>query len=476
MRQKWILGVFVTITALIYSSELLRGQSNFFKKADVLKADHAIFKYDSSQVYWEIYYALNQSQLNYVQNDAGKLASLVLLQLQVYKDDTLWASRGWKTQNVIEDTTQLSQAVDLLDRVDLLVPEGNFSVTLKAQDLNNPSLADSVKFVALVTPFSPDTVSLSDVELASSIERKSVDKTSPFYKNTLMVIPNPKRLFGAQTERLYFYLESYYLLTSVPGDNYNIKYYVADLVGKSVEQISPVQQIRKKQYDSRVEFGSLNIGSLALGTYFFHFDLSDSAGNILASRSKKFFIYKPDTGLGGPTLAQNLDARILQSEFGTLSEAELEQEYKYVGYIMTSEHKQNYEALNTVNAKRRFLYLLWKAYDPKPKTLLNEFRREYMERVKYANENFETLKREGWHSDRGRVYIIYGKPTYVENHPNEENTKPYEVWNYDQIQGGVLFVFGDLTGFRNYELIHSTARGETHNAAYMQILRGGYGY
>jgi len=476
MRNRCFLWGLVSIAMLVPGPGFLWGQSNFNLGPDLLKADYAVFRYDSSQVYWEIYYALNQSQLSYLKNDAGVLSSDVLLQLRIYGNDTLWTTNAWKSQNSVQDSLQLAQRVDLLDKVNLLAPPGNYAITLMATDLNSPSLVDSVKFTAIITPFLTDMVALSDLELSTSITRKNVNRTSPFYKNTLMVIPNPAKVYGEKNERVYFYVESYNLLRGVPGESYGVAYYIADLLGKPVELVSPVRQQRKKQHASRVEFGSLNVGVLPSGTYFLHFNLSDSTGNLLASKSKKFFVYKAESEADKPLTAKDINAQLLKSEFGTMNETELEQEFKYTGYILSTEQKASYEELTSVDAKRRFLFMMWRAYDPEPNTLLNEFRRDYMARIQYANENFSTLRREGWHTDRGRVYIIYGKPNYVESHPNEENTKPYEIWNFDQIQGGVLFIFGDLTGFRNYELIHSTARGEIQNPNYMQILRGGFGF
>ena len=34
-------------------------------------------------------------------------------------------------------------------------------------------------------------------------------------------------------------------------------------------------------------------------------------------------------------------------------------------------------------------------------------------------------------TDMGRVFIKYGEPSTIEKHPNEKNTRPYEVWHYE---------------------------------------------
>ncbi|MDZ7765279.1 MAG: GWxTD domain-containing protein [Melioribacteraceae bacterium] len=77
--------------------------------------------------------------------------------------------------------------------------------------------------------------------------------------------------------------------------------------------------------------------------------------------------------------------------------------------------------------------------------------------------NLKILSGLGYKSDMGRIYLSYGDPDRIERFPNESNLKPYEIWHYDNIEGGVLFIFGDLSGFSEYELLHSTKRGEMYD-------------
>ena len=93
-----------------------------------------------------------------------------------------------------------------------------------------------------------------------------------------------------------------------------------------------------------------------------------------------------------------------------------------------------------------------------------------MKRVRVATNKYKSLSRKGWQSDMGRVYILYGEPSEIERHPNESNMKPYEVWKYNDIEGGALFIFGDLTGFKNYILLTSTKRGEIQDYNWQQTL------
>jgi GWxTD domain-containing protein len=93
---------------------------------------------------------------------------------------------------------------------------------------------------------------------------------------------------------------------------------------------------------------------------------------------------------------------------------------------------------------------LWKTKDPTPGTDRNELMDEYYSRVEYANKNFKHYL-QGWRTDMGMVFIIFGSPNNVDRHPFDIDAKPYEVWYYYQLNRQLVFV--DETGFGDYHLV-----------------------
>ncbi|MEE9226043.1 MAG: GWxTD domain-containing protein [Bacteroidota bacterium] len=92
----------------------------------------------------------------------------------------------------------------------------------------------------------------------------------------------------------------------------------------------------------------------------------------------------------------------------------------------------------------------WKRYDPSPNTVQNERMEEYYARVDYANKHFSHYI-DGWKTDMGMVFVIFGSPNNVDRHPFDHDRKPYEVWSYYDINR--QFVFVDETGFGDYRLV-----------------------
>ena len=80
----------------------------------------------------------------------------------------------------------------------------------------------------------------------------------------------------------------------------------------------------------------------------------------------------------------------------------------------------------------------WKAHDPTPGTAFNELEAEYYERADYAFEQFRSIgTRNGAATDRGKAYILFGKPESVKREYRSDGT--YEIWNYPNLKRSLVF-------------------------------------
>ncbi len=143
---------------------------------------------------------------------------------------------------------------------------------------------------------------------------------------------------------------------------------------------------------------------------------------------------------------------------------------KDVEYIITGDEKKAYKVLKTDEERENFIENFWRRRDPDPDTEENEYREEYYERIAYANEHFASGI-PGWKTDRGRIYITFGKPDGIESHPSggsydrpsyegggSTTTYPFEVWFYrhlDNVGDGIEIEFVDPTGTGEYRIARS---------------------
>ena len=108
---------------------------------------------------------------------------------------------------------------------------------------------------------------------------------------------------------------------------------------------------------------------------------------------------------------------------------------------------------------------------PDPSTIDNESRNETMIRVGFVNKKYSVGLKKGFETDRGRVYIVYGKPDEIMRDQYDGDIRPNEIWRYHNIEGGVIFVFCDVNGSSNFRLIHSTHSNELQNYRFIERMR-----
>ncbi len=119
-------------------------------------------------------------------------------------------------------------------------------------------------------------------------------------------------------------------------------------------------------------------------------------------------------------------------------------------YIANAQEMDELRKPTEYSEKLALFLDFWKKRDPSTATEENEIFNEYFRRVEFANKNFSNYL-EGWRSDMGMVYIILGAPDNIDRHPFDYNSKPYEVWEYFELNR--RFVFLDNTGFGDYRLV-----------------------
>src|ERR1700677_4278053 len=118
-----------------------------------------------------------------------------------------------------------------------------------------------------------------------------------------------------------------------------------------------------------------------------------------------------------------------------------------VPYIITDEETKAFKSLSNDEERDAFIEQFWLRRNPNPDSPENEFREEHYRRIAYANEHFAAGK-PGWKTDRGHMYIAYGKPDSIDSHPSggsyerpmdegggETSTYPFETWHYRYIEG-----------------------------------------
>jgi len=128
----------------------------------------------------------------------------------------------------------------------------------------------------------------------------------------------------------------------------------------------------------------------------------------------------------------------------------IENSFRQMKYILTNNERNDAKGKKGKDLENIFLEY-WKKRDPTPDTSLNELMEEYYIRVNYVNEYFNMSWKEGWETDFGMIYILFGPPDQIQrSNTNSSNTSVYQVWYYNRINKE--FVFKDQNGFGDFRL------------------------
>jgi GWxTD domain-containing protein len=162
--------------------------------------------------------------------------------------------------------------------------------------------------------------------------------------------------------------------------------------------------------------------------------------------------------------AKKKDLKKLQKELDSPYKKWLQEE---VPYIISDEERSAFLQLQTNEEREQFIEAFWQRRDPTPDTVENEFKEEHYRRIAYANERFASGI-PGWKTDRGRIYIIWGPPDEIEDHPTgglynrpmsegggSTTTYPYADWRYRYMEGlgnNIIIEFVDTTGTGEYHI------------------------
>lgn len=286
---------------------------------------------------------------------------------------------------------------------------GNYKIEVSLTDINTKKDKVINKNLS-VNDYSRKDVSFSDIMLVSKLKQENGKKViTPLVDKN---IDNIKDLF------LFFeiYNSKNENLTNI--FSYKVTDNKNNIIEKGDFTYTLIPGINK-------HFEKVQTKNMIYGDY--KLEISDKInGEILAS--KDFF----NRMIGIPVNLKNLDLLIDQ-----------------MIYIASSDDINKIRRSAAGDERQKSFIEFWKSKDPSPGTSRNELMIEYYKRINTANERYSHYI-DGWKTDMGMVYIIFGEPNNIERYPFTENTKPYEIWDFYSLNK--QFIFVDESGFGDYKL------------------------
>lgn len=402
-----------TISAQVESSE----DVNISKFEPVFYTDFVQYKTadDTTKIRLDVFFQVPYANIQFVKRGNAFYAeyNLSVVFYEAETDKVIF-ERIWKERISTTDFDEtISRKNFNMSYKSFPLDAGNYKIKCILEDTDSRK-THSYTYNVTVKKFNSD-LAVSGILLVKDIMKNEKGD---------VIVPNVSRIVTNKDTTLRFYYEIY----SSDAADAEITYLLEHLDSES--KIEEKRTISVKNGASIV-YDSLSTLNFILGTYKLTMIVKDVNRNISAKTQK--IVLSKITGL--PNSITDIDKAIEQMIY-IASPADL-------AYIKEG---KTYEERLT-----RFL-AFWDKKKPNPKMTVNPIMNEYYRRVEYANKNFKAFGNEGWRTDMGMIYITFGPPSYVERHPFDPNSKPYEIWDYYELNRS--FVFVDQTGFGDYRLLN----------------------
>jgi GWxTD domain-containing protein len=468
MRRLWICLIGLLAPLSVNAVSALVSHATFFQNQNV--------KTNSLRPILEIYWQIDQNTV-YFNEDANKQWGAA-----IQTDITLSTDTGIVAQNHYILTTVPAQSKEharwqnIIDIQRFELPAGKIHIKLQLTDISNASnqftYVDSLVLPAAAPAPFYSTIQLLDTAVISANEKDA------FYKNGKVQVPLSTNFLDDHRDILLYYAELYQTRSVTPSDTLIQRIFISKKpLDHPVAGLQRTDTIKRKAVWPLT--GDMNITMLPSGNYYLNAVLEDQARTRLASSST--FFQRINTV---PRVAKDTvrDTSIQKIELFDLSEtfvgkytvAQLRAILKMLQPIATPmEHEtiQGFLKKPDETFMRYFVYNFWTARDnSNPKKEWDK----YTALVREVNKFFGSSAVPGYETDRGQIYLRYGKPNERIVVNNETGALPYEVWVYNatEKQGspGTFLFYKPGYMIADFKLLHSTVNGEIRNTAWREFL------
>lgn len=385
--------------------------------------DMAAFKADDDdKVRLELYYKVYNDGLKFFKKGEQFVANYELNVVVLGEEDRQITGSSVERFYRIDNYRDTRNPNDfLINLLGLKVGKGKFKVVVKLIDKNSGKIASREEEIKIESLFKDD-YDMSQIEfIRDVIPADSIP--SRFDKGEKRIIPAVTRSFGEEIKQISFYVELYNETDKSPEALLDYK----------------IESVRKEVvYEDQFELTM----DLSLTRFIKHIPLED-----FLPGQYKIRLQLKDTS--GKTLAERESIFEVAWSLAALVKNDYERAVNMLKYVARNNELD--ELRDAPEGERTEAFAeFWKEHDPTPNTPENELMEKYYGRIKNANQMFSTIHKEGWKTDMGMIYIIYGEPDHVETHPFELEQKPYQVWYYYALSR--TFGFVDELGTGDYRL------------------------
>lgn len=373
----------------------------------------------------------------------------------------------FKKINIISPRIHKDEIADIIDIQRFMLEPGNYSLELQLIDINNPTDEPLTLTQEFTLELNSESVGVSDITFLSGYSKAATP--TELTKSGYDLLPYIADHFPEDANKLVFYTEVYN--TNLIYDDstpYLLTYFIESENGVAENS---QRFFRETPKTVRPILESIDISALTSGTYILKVEVRDRENAIIATRQLQFF--RSSALVLEPTKLSAATA--FSAHFMAFENPDSINDYLLCLYPIASgtEYQtiQGLVANSDIETKQNYFFRFWEnqsSTDP-----MTAWQRYAIE-VQYVKRKYSSPVLPGYLTDRGRVFLKYGKPNTIVIRHNEVDVYPFEIWHYYKIgkfnNKRFLFYSRSVASI-DFELLHSDMYGELANEDWPYIMR-----
>ncbi len=454
---------------LLLAGILLMTYGSVLSKNLQAHLSYATFYSPEKGPYIETYLSINPESVYYSKTESGNYQATVNITLMFKQNETVAAFEKYELNSpTLSDTNNIN--VQFLDQKRFLLKNGNYSFDIILSDKHS----DQDPYV-ITEPISinykSDSISFSDVQYIDKYEK--TEEENILTKSGYDLIPYPANYLPDNKTHLIFYSELYNTQKVLGKETpFLLKYYIRNTNNQKIlENYVRIRRLESKPI--HIIFHDFDISRLPSGNYHLKLEAYNKENKLLASYASFFQRSNPDIKLKSSDLADVAIGNTFASKY--TNKDSLIQNIKTLKPIATALEKSFIHGDmqgKDLEVLQRYFYTFWSE-----RSQLNPEQKwkDYLQQTRIADEKFATMVKEGYETDRGRVFLKYGSPNTISESHNDPSAYPYEIWHYystdKRRDSKFVFYTRDLVT-NAYELVHSNVPGEITNRKWRIVVYG----
>lgn len=425
--------------------------------------DFKVFQVPGEGILLETYFDIKGESVEYLPLSDSTHQASVELKVIVSKGQGI---KDFRKESIKSPIAITGHSPDFISIQRFILPKGVYELDMEIKDEARPEQQVIAFKREIDLNFNSDRTGLSDIELLAGFKKSEAD--SKLSKAGLDMLPYMSTVYQTEFNELLFYVELYGMDRELKeNEAFLLRYFLEDIDHETVQMGTEVNK-RKKASKVVSELGLLDLSSVASGQYNLRVEARNRENELICE--KELTIVRINQNLKRELNEEQINLTFV----GEMTDKDSLLEYIYSLRPISQELDRmiidNQSSNFTLMECKSFFYSFWEERDPiNPSVAWSAYKKN----VELVDEKFGTSNREGYETDMGRIYLVYGAPNSLVNESNDPETYPYQIWHYYKAGkfNDKRFVFYDREILqREYTLLHSDVPGEVRNPRWNIII------